>query len=489
MNLSGYDQRDRRTGRVPYNLSRPATGLVSYAGHAYESSQRTISYRDRIEGRRLEPSEVDPYNGFLARGNPLPEYLNPSAELLSRLESAGLAEPADYEVDGFADNGHPFSTRMYKVGTSLRQTRTFTNTTGERITAGPLFAASAIIPTSKQVFPTSVRNDGVVRLSEPLPMPSTDRLVNDGKLLYTRAAPGRPEVDITQFAAELFGDVPRIPGRALLSMKDIPSGGDEWLNLAFGVIPTIGDGLDIASALSDTTKRLLKLRRHAGTYLRRRVTLPLESNTQIFTNSDLVHPGYIRGGPGYGFDRFPTIGGLGDSTSQNLRAGGTSTDRVTTDVFQSETRDVSFSGSFTYYIPLPSGFLGRLRGYVEEYDRVLGLSLDPTSIWALSPWSWLVDWFFDVRELLDLISVSHDDNLVMNYGYVMETLTRTIVQKSRFQKGYANGGVTFCSSYNTASSKRRLRANPYGFVDQTATVSFDTYRLAILSALGISRLR
>ncbi len=486
MELSGYDQRTRRVGRVPYSFTQP-NGRVSWSGHAFKQTQSTISFRDRIEGRRLDPSEVDPYNGFLARGNSLPQYLRPDDSLLARLEAAGLAETTDYEADGFADNGHPFSTRMSKVGTSLQQTRTFTDDAGLRSTAGPLFAGYAILPSSR-LFATGDLNDNVVRFDTPLPLPSTDRLVNDAKVLYTRAAPGRPEVDVTQAVAELFGNVPRIPGAALMQMRNIASGGDEWLNLAFGVIPTIGDGLDIASALSDLTKRLLSYRKHAGTYLRRRITLPLESNTKLFTNSELVHPGYIVGGPGFGFDRFPTIGGLATGTQQYMKAGAT-TEKVITDVMQSETREVSFSGSFTYYIPTPSGFASRLRGYVAEYDRVLGLSLDPTSVWALSPWSWLVDWFLDVRELLDLIQVSHDDNLVMNYGYAMETIRRTIVQKSKFQKGYVNGGVTFCSSYTTSESKRRLRANPYGFVDQTASVSFDNYRLAILSALGISRLR
>jgi len=325
------------------------------------------------------------------------------------------------------------------------------------------------------------------QLASPIPVPNADQLISDAKVLYQRAAPGQPEVDVSQFIAELFGDVPRIPGRALLAMRDLSSGGDEWLNLAFGVIPTIGDGLEIASVLKDVSQRYLQLRKQSGKFTRRGRSLPLSSRTKTFFSNDLNTQGSILAGPGYGFDRLPITGGLSTTNAYELRAGPTAGVNPISELTMSETREVYFKGSFTYYLPVPSGLFGRLGKYVEEYDRVLGLQLDPASVWALTPWSWLIDWFTDVREMIKLATLNHDNNLVMNYGYAMETITRICLQKSRFAGGYSNQGITYCSSYASSKSVRRIRANPYGFVSSGETSLLDPYRLAILGALGISR--
>jgi len=326
-------------------------------------------------------------------------------------------------------------------------------------------------------------------VATPIPLPTADRLISDAKVLYQRAAPGQPKVDVSQFIAELFGDVPRIPGRALLAMRDFSSGGDEWLNLAFGVIPTVGDGLEIASVLKDVSQRYLQLRKQSGKFTRRGRSLPLESRTKTFSSNELNTQGSVLAGPGFGFNRFPILGGLSTTNTYELRAGINANVPPISELTMSETREVYFKGSFTYYLPVPSGLFGRLGKYVEEYDRVLGLQLDPASVWALTPWSWLIDWFTDVREMIQLATLSHDNNLVMNYGYAMETVTRLCVQKTKFAAGYSNHGITYCSSYNSSKSVRRIRANPYGFVSSGETSLLDPYRLAILGALGISRLR
>jgi hypothetical protein len=254
------------------------------------------------------------------------------------------------------------------------------------------------------------------------------------------------------------------------------------------VIPTIGDALDIASVLKDVSQRYLKLRKEAGKFTRRTRSLPLSSQTRTYLQGDLNTQGAIQAGPGYGFNRYPITGGLSTSSAYELRAGTAANTNVVTELSMSETREVTFKGSFVYYIPVPSGIYGRLGKYIEEYDRVLGLSLDPASVWALTPWSWLLDWFFDIREMITLTTLNHDDNLVMNYGYGMETIIRTVVQKSRFAEGFSNTGISYCSSYSTTTSKRRIRANPYGFVSSGDTSLLDPYRLAILGALGVSRL-
>jgi len=492
MSVSGYDERYRHVGRMPF-VNTPVTnpGDLSTAGHSWKKMQRTISFRDSIEGKRLDPKDVDIYNGFYVRDNSYLNYRQPDANLLATLEAAGLAEFTDYEARGFIDNGHPYSTESHEVNTSLRRELTYTNSQLVRRYGGPTFVTSpTVASTTANIFKFNDVSVGKTYIPNlPLPLGTQYDLESDGKRAILATAPGVPEVDITQFLAESLQAFPAIPGRALLSMRNLASGGDEWLNMLFGVIPTVGDGLDLAKALLEITKQLQKYRKHAGQFTRRQIQYPQSVKSQIISSSELSDQGYITTGPGLGFDSKFHTGYTGSYSG--YRFGGSPTNggvRVSTELFLSEVREVSFSGSFVYYIPTSPDFFGRLGKYVVELDRVIGLGLDPTSTWQLTPWSWLVDWFFDIRESISLIEMSHDPNLVMNYGYVMESLNRTVVAKSQFQNKYSNSGVSYCSTYTKSAWKRRLRANPYGFVKQTDSGVFDPYRLSVLAALGISRL-
>jgi hypothetical protein len=156
-------------------------------------------------------------------------------------------------------------------------------------------------------------------------------------------------------------------------------------------------------------------------------------------------------------------------------------------LFMREMRRTSFSGAFTYYIPQSPRFLGNYGRYVAELDRVIGLSLNPTNAWQLTPWSWLVDWFVDVRSNLDLIELTYDDNLVVNYGYGMQTSTRTAIAKTQIWNPDPSFGLRFCSTKREAVRKRRVRANPYGFITSTSG-DWSPYRWSILAALGLTKL-
>lgn len=493
MSLPGYDLRKRSTRRVSCYTSGTSGGVNgSSAGHAWEKTQSTTSYRSSIEGVRLHPEDVDPYMGFFSRENDF-SRVKLRSDLRTQLEASGLAEFADYEVNGFVDNGHPFSTETHQVGTSLRMRSSYWDQTRERRHGGPSYVTGAAARnTTSLIFPIGGSDGKVYVPNRPLPLTLRDQqtLEADGKRAIVAASPGRPQVDTTQFVAELLSRFPSIPGRALLTLRDLPAGGDEWLNLLFGVIPTYGDGVELGKTLLDISRQLVLYRANAGKFLRRSFRQPQSVRTQIVSNNELRDPGYIKSGPGYGFNPVHHGGYAGDHSAYRYADSlANPNGRVETEFLLSEVRDFSFSGSFTYYIPQSPAFWGRLGKYAVELDRVIGLGLDPTTVWELGPWSWLADWFFDIRESLTLMEISQDTNLVMNYGYAMETLTRTVAVKSQNHMEIANGGATMCRTYTRSAVKRRVRANPYGFVRQTDTGVFDAYRLSILSALGLSRLR
>lgn len=491
MTLSGYDLRNRNVRRVPFSDTGP---LIRSSGLSYEKAQSTTSYRSSIEGKRVEPIEIDPYMYGLVRDNDFARYMAPNAALLQQLEGAGLAELTDYEVNGFTDTGHPFRTESYRVSTSIRSPRTYDSSAvgyGPRI-GGPIFVSGVRVADSvNPLFHLGGTLSRQWSPSQKMPLTGTEtQLQSDGTNAIRLVAPGRPEVNSSLVLLEFLQGVPAIPGKALLLTRSLAAGGDEWLNLLFGILPTVGDGLELGKALKEISIKLLKYRKQAGKFHRRSITFPQGMKSQIINEPGQIQdPGYIMSGPGYGFASRLTPGSTAYGASPfRLKSGSASSPpRVVTELFLSETRDVSFSGSFTYYVPTVPGLHGRLATYIENLDGVLSLGLDSTEVWQLGPWSWLLDWFWDIRENIAMISLAHDNDLVMNYGYAMETLKRVCVAKAKFQNGYTNHGITYCSTYSESVLKRRIRANPYGFVSTSDNGVFDAYRLSILSALGLSR--
>jgi hypothetical protein len=156
-----------------------------------------------------------------------------------------------------------------------------------------------------------------------------------------------------------------------------------------------------------------------------------------------------------------------------------------------ETRSTWFKGSFTYVLPELPGYPERLEKYLIETDRLLGLTFDASSAWQISPWSWLIDWFIDIGTQMDIMSVNFDDNLVLNYGYAMQEIKRSVVAEVNYDKSTDKArkacSLDFVKTSLVSSQKRRIRANPYGFVLQTDGEFWSAYRLAVLGALGLSR--
>lgn len=491
---SGYDQRSRFTRRVPYESSLPLQGVGSgYVGSISTRSENVISWRDNIEGQFLDETKVDPYMGYLTSTNEI-KY-EEQRRVQRELQRAGLPGLPDYEVREFVDNGHVFDKTTDYVNTSLRSQRRYVSYPGQGTFTGfPFCAVGAKVSSSAQgqmpfKMNTSsyLENNFFAQEGYLLPRPSVDELEDYGKRAISIVAPGRPQVDMFRVIGELLVGIPQLPGKALLTKGDFASSGDEWLNMLFGVMPTYKDAIDVGNVLKHITALLFQYRRDAGRIVRRKMEFPVISNSAIFTKDqiDANSGAIVAGGANYGFHRTPYIGGLGDSSSNRVRR-----DLPTTsEIFMREVRTVKFSGAFTYYIPTTPEFAGKVGRYLKELDRVIGLSPNSVNVYELTPWSWLFDWFVDLRSQLDLAQLAFDDNLVINYGYAMEHTNRSVVCKTELAGAAPVGGVSFASTYLGFERKRRIRANPYGFVGQTGSQGWNPFRWSILAALGISRSR
>jgi hypothetical protein len=497
---SGYDLRQRLSGPQQYYSVDPVSHLVENRGKFLTSSEQVTSFRSDTRGTRLEPSQVDPFMGFFRKSNyGLAEYMNPGPQLLSKLEAAGLAQESDYvSVDGNRlDNGHPFQSVKQSVRTSLRGLRNdyvAQNMTSLHRVGGPIFhtrvevnsAASGRMPFRFALDPLYGTRICKSDVGIPAPDLTNDDLPSYGTKAMSLCAPSVPHVSLVASVGELLQGLPAVPGYALLRSGAFSTSGDEYLNWVFGILPTLSDARKFAETLNSLSLSLYQLRRDEGKRVRRSFTFPVEQKTEIFAPADLGRAEV--GASSYGRLGFSQISYPGDTGSSSL--GYLGDFRGNTELFMSLRREIRFSGSFTYHLPEIPGFSGRLEQYMSEYDRLFGLSLDAKAAWQLMPWSWLIDWFTDITENLKAIEVAHDDNLVMNYGYAMESSVRTVIAKTTFSPSYTKlnfGGTRFLNTLWKTEVKRRIRANPYGFVSSADGGFWTPYRMAVLAALGISR--
>nr|QDH87855.1 MAG: hypothetical protein H2RhizoLitter49830_000001 [Leviviridae sp.] len=315
----------------------------------------------------------------------------------------------------------------------------------------------------------------------PASISSDSRLNQLGAQAISKAKPTLTKVDTAAFLGELREGFPRISLNLLevgvksaLNRIDAwhvaKAAGEEHLNIEFGWKPLISDLAKLSVVVETYTDLIRQWNRDAGKVVRRRWSFPSE----VQASSAVSHSAP------------PYIGETTDSSIWFARTG---------NIVRSRTikRDVWFSGAFLYFTKIP---LDKRADGLEEYVQkarhlmaVLNLEPDPDTLWQLAPWSWAVDWFSNVGDIVSNFDSIANDGLVVRYGYLME---HTIVEDSYVRQlpndtiysGAKPVPVTSSLSLFTETKTRR-RANPFGF-----GVSWDGLspkQLSIAAALGITR--
>jgi hypothetical protein len=116
----------------------------------------------------------------------------------------------------------------------------------------------------------------------------------------------------------------------------------------------------------------------------------------------------------------------------------------------------------------------------------LGISpaqMTPSLVWELTPFSWLVDWFTNVGQMLDVSSTLNQAGLHVRFAYL------TVVQEwhweQRFQSTHGTDGTAVGHNVIDAFYMRRLRATPFGF--STSFETLNPMQSSILAALAASK--
>lgn len=293
---------------------------------------------------------------------------------------------------------------------------------------------------------------------------------------YTKFSPLKPRVQLGQTLAEIR-EIPRMLmssakffrtywlNKGGYVSKRIPwykTGNNlasEWLNTQFGWLPFLGTIGDIAKTISTVDLIVDRLRKHNGKWEKRGGVIEETQSRDVFapktsTTTANVYPVLVTQ--------------LGGSTGSSQ-------------AFTEKVQTTWFSARYRYYIPelLPNG------GFpLSLTARLFGLELTPRLVYDLIPWSWLVDWFTGLGDIIENVSPSKFGGLVTNGAYLMTTSTLKYVFTTQKKCGSTTTQATWEAPL--VHKERTKAPSPYGFDSPLEGLS--SWQLSILAALGWNRL-
>lgn len=295
---------------------------------------------------------------------------------------------------------------------------------------------------------------------EPLEPSSNAQLDALGATAISRMIPTSPGISLAAFVGELHEGLPKLGLESLQGRTArARAAGSDYLNAEFGWKSLLSDVRKMCATVSTGSKRLRDMYANSGKLLKRRYDFP-----EIVTRDNIYHEGALCANGGD-----PDLYDWGNHVGR---------------------RDYRFEkrisrwceAAFIYYLPDPGNFVGA----VTQADKLLGLRVTPDTLWQLAPWSWAIDWFSNVGDVVANYTALQSDSLVMPYAYMMERI--------RFVNEFQLSKVAFRSypGYHTLRQefhqdiKTRRKANPYGFGVDFGSLT--NRQIAILAALGISKI-
>jgi len=249
---------------------------------------------------------------------------------------------------------------------------------------------------------------------------------------------------------------------------------ETYISLKFGWVPIVQDTLSFVKAFHKRKKRFDQLLRdearsvHRTRHLHRNGTGKVD-NVDSFTTRTTPYNPSIK--PVY---------------VTQCYGGGLATDSV----HSGHNTRIWCAGRSKYLLP-PGPRDGPWKDRLMR--RILGLNLQPNTLYNIMPWSWLADYFTTLGSFYDAVSSGIADKVVFDYAYLMhEYETHVISYATQYictsvatGSGTKHEMVTAFREQNE-SRKTRVAASPFGF--GLSQESLTPNQLGILGALGYSRL-
>lgn len=299
---------------------------------------------------------------------------------------------------------------------------------------------------------------------------STQKLFALGGTAIARCKPTNSIANLSIALLELKNDgLPSLFGSSIWKSqakslrKTSSAAGSEYLNLQFGWAPLISDVQKTFEAAQKADALIAQYKKDDGQLVRRGYKFPIEDTVEVTTIPYNVPPGHTG---------VYSLGRYHDSTYPKTHVLTRNRNIV---------RNIYFKGAFTYHLPTSTGLWGKIESKAMEARKLYGLTLDPSVVWNVMPWSWAADWAVNYGDLISNISAMQSDGLVMPYGYIMEhTIVTDTYTADLSAAGLGSQSVSFITE-----TKKRLPASPFGF--GLIWKDFSPYQLSIMSALGLNR--
>lgn len=322
-----------------------------------------------------------------------------------------------------------------------------------------------------------------------VPSGASSYYTTDGKIAYPtvpdvslvwgtkaigRSIPTNPLAHLMTAALEFKqeGRLPHVPGAILghtVNKKELlKHSADEYLNAIFGVVPLARDVQDLMKSFANFNKIVMQLKRDSDRMVRRRFVFPTQKSTSSFHLD------------GVNFDKAYAFANSYISNYGNITTGSGALDIKVT-----KSDKIWFSGAFRYHLPTDKDLWNRMERTSDAFNRALGSGMDVRNVYSALPWTWLVDWFVDVSDIVKYGQFQTTYQGILQYGYLMCESTYTHEHTLTGVTIPGTGYVTSLSTSAVTKRKQRVKATPYGFGLNPS--SFTETQWAILGALGISK--
>lgn len=254
-----------------------------------------------------------------------------------------------------------------------------------------------------------------------------------------------------------FGGIRQLPSKA----------SDDFLAFQFGWRPFVGDIVKVLDTVIFAEQYLNQIIDQNNTWVKRSRSLEVEDTTTKLGS----FLGYGLSPSSIDIFQLCKLDGSGAAGRYEL--------------WQDVKRRVWAVGEFKFYRPefdkSDPEFLSQIMK-ARRLITLLGLRVNPGHLYAAIPWSWLVDWFTNLGDLVTRLDEQYNDGMVSKYLYIMQQKVTTV--RSIHSVFFWSGTQNFQFSRTISSKQRRYADSPYGFVLGGALTPS---QFSILAALGLSK--
>ena len=277
---------------------------------------------------------------------------------------------------------------------------------------------------------------------------------------YNRMKPTKPNFN----GFNAIWELKDLPGMLQQRLRNSPliDISNYWLALKFGWEPLLRDIISLVQTQMNAQKRLAQLIRDNGRPVRRRVQLSNSTN-QVYSATGtsyavVVAPALVT----YFYSGIPAYS---DSIYQ--------VDKIWA------------SAQFRYWLPGGPRDINWTRNMKA---RIFGLNPTPRQLYNSIPWTWLIDWFTNLGDVLNNLSAEVADRLAADRFYIMREVG-TEARRDVVVPLYDENLIPFSAAgtgITRSVCKTRLHGDPFGL--NTSENTLTGMQLSILGALGMSRL-